>query len=210
MRTINRKQSKTKSHALGILWASLFALNGSTGHAGTKCYDFSGVAVGTKYDVGTTVDTRHSTINFKTFMVDVEKPSQNSKQQAEISNSNVVQTGPPSLLMHSIRAQVVPKKKVQRVRFNYAENSGGAYIQNLGVNGQMAILQGGLAKADGRELGRAENGGTASVSVTANPIGEGNWIVGTVEINATPGSAIKFFSIGGNSQFLFDDMCIGV
>lgn len=205
---MNMKQSKKFGLAFGIIYILSFAIVGSAAHAGTKCYDFSKPAVGTRYEVPQTLNLRHSTVNFQTFLVEGDTPSQSNIQEAEISNTNIVQTGPPSLLMHSIRAQVVPKKKVQRVRFSYAENTGGAYIQNFGVNGQMLILHGGLANADGRELGKSENGGTASVSVTADPVGDGNWIVGTVELNATQGSAIKFFSFGGNSQFVVDNVCI--
>lgn len=207
MKTTNRKTSTTMRLVFGMYLTLCLVLIGSAVHAGTKCYDFSGPAVGTTYEVGKTVETKHSKINLKTFMVGKEQPSQNEKQEAEISKTNIVQTGPPSLLMHSIRAQVVPKETVQKVRFSYAENTGGAYIQNLGVNGQMLILDGGLAKANGQELGKPENGGTASVSVTATP-GGGNWVLGTVELNATPGSTIKFFSFGGNSQFVVDNVCI--
>ncbi|MDH4193476.1 MAG: hypothetical protein OEV70_04925 [Nitrospirota bacterium] len=49
--------------------------------------------------------------------------------------------------------------------------------------------------------------GNAQIHVTAAP-GGGNFIVGTLEMRALPGASIGTFSIGGNSQFFIDDVCI--
>lgn len=191
------------SKILGSVFVTLggVAMCTSMALAGSECYDFSNLPMGSQYHVGDTVNARHSVATLRQFYVNSNQPSQQANQVAEVVSSNLPQGGAPSLKLYSINAQLTPHFPVQRVRLRFAENTGGAYVQNFEVNGQKRILQGGLAQLHQKTMGNAQ------IHVNAAP-GGGNFIVGTLEMRALPGSSIGTFSIGGNSQFFIDDVCI--
>ncbi len=189
----------------GIVGMLVIFLNNQAVHAATKCYDFSGPDIGKTYEEGATVDAKHSVIHLQKFRTS-HGPSEYPQQLAQISPGNHAQAEAPSLRITSVVAQVRPKQGVRKVTLKYAEATGGAYVQNFGVNGERLVLEGGLAQINGRELGRSQFGGKANVVVTANPVT--GWVRGTVEVTADKGSLINVIAIGGHSQFYIDDFCI--
>lgn len=208
MKTMTLKTPKTTlSFALSTLVVSSLTLIPSEAYAITHCYDFSGPAVGTIYQVGDTVNTRHADINLQTFQT-VNGPSQNPKQEATITNSNLAGATTPELDLHSIVAQILPNQGVQSVQIKFADNTGGAYQQNFGVNGERQVLQGGLGQLNGQTLGRSQFGGEATVSVQTNAVPGGNWTNGSITVQALPGQTINAIAIGGSSQFRIDNFCM--
>ncbi|MCA9473281.1 MAG: hypothetical protein KC594_14565 [Nitrospira sp.] len=199
MKVFYSKPSKFLGAASVALGALLLCV--SFAHAGQECYDFNDLPVGSQYHLGDTVNAQHSVATLKQFYVSENQPSQQANQVAEVVSSNIPQGGAPSLKLYSINVQLTPTSPVEGVRLKYAENTGGAYVQNFEVNGQKHVLQGGLFQLNNRRIGNTE------IFVTANQ-GGGNFIVGTLEIRAKPGTSIASFSIGGNSQFFVDDVCI--
>lgn len=163
-----------------VLGAMAFAFSGSLAHAGQECYDFSDLPVGSQYIKEATVDAKHSRATLKQFFVSENQPSQQASQVAEVVSSNIPGGGAPSLKLYSINVQLTPTTPVQEVRLRYAENTGGAYIQNFEVNGQKRVLQGGLSQLHQTTTGNAK------IHVTAAP-GGGNFIVGTLEMRANQG-----------------------
>lgn len=201
MSRINVTPSSKFSIVSGVLGAMVFAFSGSLAHAGQECYDFSDLPVGSQYQRGDTVNAEHSVATLRQFYVSENQPSLQESQVAEVVSSNIPQGGAPSLKLYSINVQLTPTTPVQEIRLRFAENTGGAYIQNFEVNGQKRVLQGGLSQLHQTTTGNAK------IHVTAAP-GGGNFIVGTLEMRANQGTSIASFSIGGNSQFFIDDVCI--
>ncbi|WP_342347531.1 hypothetical protein [uncultured Nitrospira sp.] len=201
MSRINVTSSSKFSIVSGVLGAMVFAFSGSLAHAGQECYDFSDLPVGSQYQRGDTVNAEHSVATLRQFYVSENQPSLQESQVAEVVSSNIPQGGAPSLKLYSINVQLTPTTPVQEIRLRFAENTGGAYIQNFEVNGQKRVLQGGLSQLHQTTTGNAK------IHVTAAP-GGGNFIVGTLEMRANQGTSIASFSIGGNSQFFIDDVCI--
>lgn len=190
----------------GTVWSMLGAivvmLGGSMAHAaGMDCYDFSGLPVDKEYHLKDTVDARHSHVVFKQFFVTTDRPSEQENPHATVVSSSIPKGESPSLNMFSINAHVTPKTPVKGMRLKYAINSGGAYVQNIEVNGQKLVLQGGLEQLNHQSLGQVD-------IATTEEDGGGNWRVGTLELRPAPGKAISSFSFGGNSQFVVDDVCI--
>lgn len=215
MKTIDLKSSTTMRHAVGVTAALVFTASGSVVHAGTHCYDFSGPAEGTTYQVGQTVNARHSVINLKTLRT--EDGSSQDPGEAEIRRSGLPQGDPPSLWMHSITAHVVPQKRVQQVTLAFAENTGQDDRQtwNLGVNGEQRVWQGRLARLNNEKIGEDRFGGKVQVSVNAAPDSPDlpTWIRGTLTLEAdpllpVPNRGIQTFSIGRSSQLFIDNVCI--
>jgi hypothetical protein len=199
MKVFHSNPSTSLGPVLGVLGA--LSLCVSFAHAGQECYDFSDLPLGSQYHLGDTVNAKHSVATLRQFYVNQNQPSQQANPVAEVVSSNIPQGGAPSLKLYSINAQLTPTSPVQEVRLRFAENTGGAYIQNFEVNGQKRVLQGGLSQLHQKTMGNAQ------IHVTAAP-GGGNFIVGTLEMRALPGASIGTFSIGGNSQFFIDDVCI--
>ncbi len=205
MNIILHKPSSTFGRTIGVLGALACMLSVSVAQAGTKCYDFSGPDVGTVYKEDQKLDTRHATINLQHFRT-TSGPSTYGVQEAVISDFDHAQGGAPSLRMTSIVSQIVPKKPVKRITLKYAENTGGAYQQNFGVNGERKVLEGGLAQINKQTFGKQRFGGPAQVLVTSEP--HGNFVRGTVEVNAARGGSIKYIAFGGSSQLFIDNVCM--
>ncbi len=205
MNAIHHKSSSVLGRTLGILGVFTCVLSVSVAQAGTKCYDFSGPEVGTKYEKDQKLDTRYATINLQHFRT-TNGPSTFGVQEAEISDYDHAQGGAPSLRMTSIVSQIVPKKPVKKITLKYAENTGGAYQQNFGVNGERRVLEGGLAQINKQTFGKRRFGGPAQVLVTSEP--HGNFVRGTVEVNAIRGGSIKYIAFGGSSQLFIDNVCM--
>ncbi len=212
---INSKQSNTLRRALETTAALVFAASGSEVLAGTHCYDFSGPADRTTYEVGQTVNARHSVINLQTLQTEDGSPQDPGK--AEIRRSGLPQGEPPALWIHAITAHVVPQKRVQQVTLAFAENTGQDDQQtwNLGINGEQRIWRGRLARLNNEKLGENRFGGKVQVSVNATPDSPDlpTWIRGTLTLQADPllpaaNRGIKTFLIGRSSQLFIDNVCI--
>ena len=100
--------------------------------------------------------------------------------------------------------------------FKFAQNIGSdpsKRIINIGANGQRLTMNGSLARADGKKLGKAKSGGKVLISVSATPDGgDSHWIRGTVTLKPVgiplPGKGIKDFVFGASTQLHADDVCI--
>src|SRR5262245_39811439 len=172
-------------------------------HAQQQCYDFSGLAVGTTYHIGDTVNARHATITFKSYQND-GNPVGGAANFAEVQQAQIAGGAAPDVGMKTLTVHVEPSQPVTRVRMRLAQNmtpTGGFGISNFEVNGQRREGPS-FADADTKHLGDARF--TASFS---NP--GGNWHVGTLELRADPGKDIKTFSIGGHTWRL-DDLCFEI
>ncbi|GIL06113.1 hypothetical protein FBR04_06060 [Betaproteobacteria bacterium PRO7] len=176
-----------------------FAAAGAA-HAQQQCYDFGGLAVGTKYHIGDTVDARHATITFEPYTMS-GNPVGAAANFAEAQQAKIAGGAPPEMGMKTLTVKVVPIAPVTRVRMKLAQNmtpSGGFGISNFEVNGERHEGPS-FASANGKRLGGAE--------ITANLVNTAaNWHVGTLELRAKPGGSIASFSIGGHTWRL-DDMC---
>ncbi|MFN3564825.1 MAG: hypothetical protein ACK4V1_02410 [Burkholderiaceae bacterium] len=180
-----------------VVAASAFA---GAAYAQQQCYDFGGLAVGTKYHIGDTVNARHATITFEPYTNSGDSVG-GAANFAEAQQAKIAGGAPPEMGMRTLTVKVVPIQPVTRVRMRLAQNmtpTGGFGIANFEVNG--ARHEGpSFASANGKRLGGAEI--TADLANTA-----GNWHVGTLELRAKPGGSITSFSIGGHTWRL-DDMC---
>lgn len=105
-----------------------------------------------------------------------------------------------------MNAQVVPNAPVRQVRLNIAEaSSGGAAPHaNIEVNGERHEVTGGLARINGKVIGKSP-AGNAAIIVNLAPAAQGNWNVGTLELHATKGR-IESFGFGGLQVFV-DNVC---
>ncbi len=166
------------------------------------CYDFSGVPVGTKHQIGDTVNANHATITFRPYKMS-GNPVGGAVNFAESQQAKIAGGAPPEMGMKTLTVQIEPTQPVTRLRMRLAQNmtpTGGFATANFEVNGEQHESPAGFAAANGKRLGDAEF--AASFANTA-----GNWHVGTLELRAKPGSTIKSFSIGGHTWRL-DDVCL--
>lgn len=165
-----------------------------------QCYDFSGLAVGSKYHIGDTVNARHATITFEPYTMS-GNPVGGAVNFAEAQQAKIAGGAPPEMGMKTLTVKVVPVAPVTRVRMKLAQNmtpTGGFGISNFEVNGEKHEGPS-FASANGKRLGGAE--------ISANLVNTAaNWHVGTLELRAKPGGSITSFSIGGHTWRL-DDMC---
>lgn len=171
-----------------------------TAQAQQHCYDFSGLAVGTQYHIGDTVNARHATITFEPY-TNSGNPVGGAANFAEAQQAKIAGGAPPEMGMKTLTVKVVPIAPVTRVRMKLAQNmtpTGGFGISNFEVNGEKHEGPS-FASANGKRLGSAE--------ITANLVNTAaNWHVGVLELRAKPGGSISSFSIGGHTWRL-DDMC---
>ena len=166
-----------------------------------QCYDFSGLAVGSKYNIGDTVNANHATITFRPYTMS-GNPVGGAANFAEAQQAKIAGGAPPEMGIKTLTVQIVPNEPITRMRVKLAQNitpTGGYGTSNFEVNGERHEGPS-FASANGKRLGGAEF--TASFANNS-----GNWHVGTVELRAKPGGEIKSFSIGGHTWRL-DDMCI--
>jgi hypothetical protein len=185
-----------------LIRAAVVAAFGVAGaaQAQQQCYDFSGLSVGTTYHIGDSVNANHATITFRPY-TSSGNPVGGAANFAEAQQAKIAGGAPPEMGMKTLTVQVVPIQPVTRVRMKLAQNmtpTGGFGISNFEVNGERHEGPS-FASANGKRLGGAE----VSASFANNA---GNWHVGTLELRAKPGGAIKSFSIGGHTWRL-DDMC---
>ncbi len=184
-------------------FAAALATIGAASPAFAKlvCYDFSGLAVGTEYETGETVNATRATIEFRPYQVG-GSPSGELASGATVQQAQIAGGAAPEMEMKTLSVQILPHKPIQRLRVNLAQNitpSGGFGESNFEVNG---VRHDGpsFASVDGKRLGgallRAKFANTGA-----------NWHVGTLELIAKPGGEITSFSIGGHTWRL-DDMCI--
>lgn len=170
--------------------------------AQVQCYDFSGLAVGSKYHIGDTVNAQHATITFRPYTMS-GNPVGGAANFAESQQAQIAGGAAPEMAMKTLTVQIVPNQPITRMRVNLAQSitpTGGYGTSNFEVNGERHEGPS-FASANGKRLGGAEF--SANFSNNA-----GNWHVGTVELRAKPGGTIKSFSIGGHTWRL-DNMCIG-
>jgi hypothetical protein len=165
-----------------------------------QCYDFGGLAVGTKYHIGDTVNARHATITFEPYTMS-GNPVGGAANFAEAQQAKIAGGAPPEIGMKTLTVKVVPIAPVTRVRMKLAQNmtpTGGFGISNFEVNGEKHEGPS-FASANGKLLGGAKIGANLVNSA-------GNWHVGIFELHAKPERPITSFSIGGHTWRL-DDMC---
>jgi hypothetical protein len=193
-------------HALGALaLATALALTGglaAPAAAAEHCYDFSGLALGTTYHIGDTVDARHSTITFRPYKMNGNEVG-GEVNSAEVQQAQIAGGSAPEMGMKTLAFQLQPKQPVKRVRMRLAQNmtpTGGFGIANLEVNGEQHESPNGFAAADGKRLGGAQ--------ISANLVNNAaNWHVGTLEIRARPGGTIDSVTIGGHT-WRVDNVCL--
>jgi len=216
MKRLKQQQSAIASRTVAVMGAFILALSGSVVYAGTQCYDFSGPAPDTTYQVGQTVNAKHSVIHLHRFQTE-NGPSTTPNPEARIVNSVLSQGQVPSLSISQIVTQVVPQKRVQRVTLKFAENTGlgDNQLWNFGVNGEQRIWHGQLAHLNGQKMGQANVGGRVRVSVDAVPDSQTlpTWVRGTLTLEADPtlplpNRGIQTFSIGRSSTLNIDDVCV--
>jgi hypothetical protein len=184
--------------ALAAAFATAFA---GAAQAQYHCYDFSGLAVGSKYNIGDTVNARHATITFRPYTMSGNQVGE-AANFAEAQQAKIAGGAPPEMGMKTLSVQIVPIQPVTRVRLRLAQNmtpTGGFGTANFEVNGERHESPSGFAAANGKRLGGAQ----FSASFANN---SGNWHVGTLELHAKPGGEIKSFSIGGHT-WRMDDLC---
>jgi hypothetical protein len=166
------------------------------------CYDFSGLAVGTRYNIGHTVNAAHATITLKPYTMGGNQVGE-AANFAEAQQAVIAGGSPPEMGLKTLSVQVTPNQPVTRMRVRLAQQitpTGGFGISNFEVNGERHEGPS-FASAHGKRLGGAE----ISASFANN---SGNWHVGTLELRAKPGGEIKSFSLGGHT-WRMDDMCVG-
>lgn len=207
---INRTTHATT--ALSLVVALALLVKPSTAAAASKCYDLDGPDIGQVYQVGDSVDTRHAVINMLEFRPAGELTA-HPDPRAEIVDSDLPEAGAPSLRITSMVVQVRPKKPVQTITLNYAENTGpeNSQRQVFAVNGDVRNdLIGGFAQLDGEEMGRPKFGGLASIAVIAGPDDPEalpTWIRGKLTLTALDQGITGFF-VGATSQLLIDHICL--
>ncbi len=216
MKNINHKRSSIANCTAAIIGTFVLALGGAVAHAETKCYDFSGPPADTVYEIGDTLNLRHSVINVRQ-LVNQDGPASNDEAGASIYAGDQPRGGAPSLWMKSIVAQVIPNKLVKEMTLKFAQNLGSdpsKRLVNFGVNGERRVFNGSLERMDGKVLGKPGEGGKVRVSVSATPDGgESYWVRGTVTLKPqgpllVPKKGIKQFSFGASTQLHIDDVCI--
>jgi hypothetical protein len=166
-----------------------------------QCYDFGGLAVGTTYHIGDTVNARHATITFQPYTMGGGNPVGGAVNQAEVQQAKIAGGAPPEMGMKTLTVKVAPNAPVTRVRMRLAQNmtpTGGFGTSNFEVNGERHEGPS-FASADGKLLGGAK------ISASFTNTG-GNWHVGTFELRAKPEAPITSFAVGGHTWRL-DDMC---
>jgi hypothetical protein len=218
MKLLSLKTTYNVNRVFGAIASMALFLSSPVVYAGMQCYDFSGPAVGTTYQLGQTMNARHSDINLQKFQT-LNGPSNSNVQQAEVVQSAIAQGEmPPALKLTSIVTQIVPQKPAREITMKYAENVGqtGQHDINFGANGERKVLHGTLGQLNGQVFGNPQNGGKVRVTVTSNPEGNGSyWIRGTLTLTSIsppgplfPNKGIKMMAIGFASQGIIDDFCI--
>ncbi len=215
MNRIHQQPSRKASRTMAVMGAFVLALSGSVAYGGTQCYDFSGPAPDTVYQIGQTVNARHSVIHLQKLMTD-DGPM--NPGDARIENTPLPQGQVPALGIQRIVTQVVPQKRVQRVTFKFAENTGpdDQQVWNFGANGDRRVWKGRLSELNGQYLGKPEYGGRVRVTVNAVPDSQTlpTWVRGTVTLEADPAvplfpkRGIGVFAMGRSSQLKIDDVCL--
>jgi len=215
MKRIQQQPSIKASRTTAVMGAFILALSGSAAYAGTQCYDFSGPAPDTVYQIGQTVNARHSVIHLQQLMTD-NGPM--NPGDAKIENTPLPQGQVPALGLQRIVTQVVPQKRVHRVTFKFAENTGAddQQVWNFGANGDRRIWKGRLSELNGQYLGKQQYGGRVRVTVNAVPDSQTlpTWVRGTVTLEADPvvplfpNRGIGVFAMGRSSQLKIDDVCL--
>ena len=189
-----------RSHLLiAVLTATIVAP--ASAAAQYRCYDFSGLDVGTSYNIDQAVNTKHATITFRPYRIDGDQFG-DAANSAEVMQAQIAGGTPPEMVLKTLTVQVEPLQPITRMRMKLAQQitpTGGFGASNFEVNGQ-GHEGPSFASADGRRLGGAQF--SASFANTS-----GNWHVGTLELHAAPGREIKSFSLGGHTWRL-DDLCI--
>ena len=183
--------------------AIAFATLGAAAPAFAKfeCHDFSGLPVGTEYQIGQTVNTNHATIEFRPYQVG-GNPTGGAASSATVQQAQIAGGAAPEMEMKTLAVQIVPKQPIKRMRVHLAQNitpTGGFGDSNFEVNGERHDGPS-FASVNGKRLGGAEFRAKFANNTA-------NWHVGTVELRAKPGGEIKSLSIGGHTWRL-DDMCI--
>ena len=189
-----------------MLIASTIAALASIGTASPafakfECYDFSGLAVGTEYNIDKTLNANHATITFRPYQVG-GNPTGGAVNHAIVQQAQIAGGAAPEMEMKTLTVQIVPNKPIQRMRVRLAQNitpTGGFGESNFEVNGERHDGPS-FESVNGKRLGGAEFRAKFANNAA-------NWHVGTVELSAKPGSKIKSFSVGGHTWRL-DDMCI--
>lgn len=191
-----------KQHVMAIAVAAAAFGAAAPAAAQYQCYDFGGLAVGTKYGIGSPpVNARHATISFESYTMS-GNPVGGAVNFAEVQQAQIAGGAAPEMGMKTLTVKIVPNQPITRMRVRLAQNmtpTGGFGTSNFEVNGERHEGPS-FASANGKRLGGAE----FSASFANNAA---NWHVGTVELRAKPGGEIRSFSIGGHTWRL-DDMCI--
>ena len=166
-----------------------------------QCYDFSGLAVGTKYNIGDTVNANHATITFRPYTMGGNQVGE-AANFAEAQQAKIAGGTAPEMALKTLTVQVTPNQPITRMRVKLAQSitpTGGFGTSNFEVNGERHEGPS-FASANGKRLGGAE-------FTTSFANNSGNWHVGTLELRAKPGGEIKSFSLGGHT-WRMDEMCV--
>jgi hypothetical protein len=188
--------------------ASVVAAFSAPSFAKYDCYDFSGLAPGTRYTVGDVVNARHSTVSIRQYFFASGNPSTADERGVNVTTSKIAGGAPPELGLYLVSAQVQPHKPIQKLRVKLAQSisqTGGFAHANIEVNGERHHSPNGFAGMNGRTIGQPAKGRVSIVSSMAPHAG--NWQNGTLELTAVSGG-IESVTLGAHTWHM-DDYCIG-
>ena len=169
------------------------------------CYDFD-QAADTYYTVGDVVVTPYATITIEPYSIN-GTPATSEVRHAQLASSMIAGGNVPEMELKLVSVRVVPTLPITEMRTRLAQNispTGGFAYSHISVNDDIFETPNGFEAMNGIALDDAAVG-TADVSATMTPVVGGNWLSGTLEIQATQG-VIESFTLGGHT-WRIDDMC---
>lgn len=198
-------------NSLTLAIAALTSFNANAGQTPDKCYDFSNMSENASYTVGDVIETDFATINIKEYFVDGSpvEPEDQSVRKAEAIRSQIAGGASPELYLKLVALNVVPKKPVQRITTQIAQQihpSGAFADSGIGVNKRGYKSLTGFSDMNGKVLGTNAKGKakiTTNITPDADP--DSHWHRGTLEFNAVQGS-IESIRLATHT-WRIDNMC---
>lgn len=179
-------------------------------HAAEECYDFSGLAAGTRWGIHTTVPIdigevriRPLIMNGQPFEADKPENQYLRRQDQQIAGGTA-----PEIYGAYIAMQIVPRQRVRALRMKFAQEQGASLQRHsfIEVNGEQHAFEGLLSKVNGRTLGQGTSW-RAEARAQLAPTGPNSlWHAGTLAVRSTQGG-IDQVTIG-TQFFRVDDVCI--
>lgn len=186
---------------------ALSALSAGSAGAVEHCYDFSKLAVDTRYKVGDAVQIGIGTVRIRQMPRNGAPDPHPSAQNRflSVSQQQLAQGSAPEVHGSQVAMQILASRPVRSIRMKLAQQLGGGGLPAfLEVNGELHDFEGSFQRADGKTLGL---GGKAEMRVAlVADAAPSAWHRGTLGVRAKSGG-IKTFSIGAQS-FSADDICI--